>query len=304
MVDVSVVIPTHNRAQLVKGAIDSVLAQSMPVREILVVNDNSSDDTEEVLRGYGDSIRVFRAAVGGAAAARNVALPAAAGEWIAFLDDDDVWLPNKTELQMKLIRDNPKLGLVYSSDYAVDDALTILYPRIVAPENRGDDFELILRRNFIFQSCAMARRDAVQRAGYMDPGLRFAPDWDLWLKIAAHYPFDFVAEPLALCRHSASGCLTKDISVSDRLQEMRVIFERAIQYQSLPAGVQRAARGNLERQCASGLLMQGSNAQALRHSLRAVSSEPSSPEGYRLLIRSLVPKPLVEWTKRMAGGNN
>jgi glycosyltransferase involved in cell wall biosynthesis len=301
MADVSVIIPTHNRARLVKGAIDSVLAQSEPVREILVVNDNSTDDTEAVLREYGGAIRVFPASVGGAAAARNIALRVATGEWIGFLDDDDIWLPVKVERQMSLVRDNPELGLVFSADYAVNDDLAILRTRLIAPENRGAAFELLLRGNFIFQSCAMARRDAIERAGYMDPRLRFAPDWDLWLKVAAQYPIDFVPEPLALCRHSDSGCLTRDLATADILGEVQAILERAICVREISRSVQRRARYELELKWASQSLIAGCNREALPHSLRAIMFQPHSWEAHRLLAYSLVPKRARDWAKQLAG---
>src|ERR1700683_1346744 len=115
MVDVSVVIPTHNRALQVKEAIDSVLAQSEPVREIIVVDDGSTDDTQKQLSTYADRVRVLILQGEGASAARNSGIRAALGQWIAFLDDDDVWLPAKIERQMMLARQNPKLALIYCS---------------------------------------------------------------------------------------------------------------------------------------------------------------------------------------------
>src|SRR5207244_743209 len=102
MVDVSAVIATHNRSSLVKEAINSVLAQSAPVREVIVLDDGSEDDTRTQLAAYGDRIRLFCRPPGGASAARNYAMKAAQGRWVAFLDDDDVWVPTKIERQMAL----------------------------------------------------------------------------------------------------------------------------------------------------------------------------------------------------------
>lgn len=299
MADVSVVIPTHNRAALVKQTIDSVLGQTEPAREILVVDDGSTDDTLAQLAAYGDRIRVIHQEQAGVAAARNNAFRAAVGKWIGFVDDDDIWLPTKLQCQMVLINQNAELGLVHCSDYAVDDDLKILYPRIIPQDQRGDIFERLLKGNFIFQSCAMVRRDALEAAGYMDASLRFAPDWDLWLKIAANYPTDFAAEPLVWCRHSASGCLTKDIKLERRLQEMHEIFERAITLRQLAPEVRSGARHELERRSAASWLMEGRNDRALPHSLKALISQPASLEGYRLLAHSLVPKGVRDWAKRL-----
>jgi Glycosyl transferase family 2 len=305
MADVSVVIPTHNRSGLVAQAIDSVLSQTDPAREVLVVDDGSTDDTEKQLASYGDRIRVIRQPQGGVAAARNQAFRLAVGEWIGFLDDDDVWLPTKLERQMMLIRLRPDLGLVHCSDYAVDDALKILYARTISPENRGDVFERLLMGNFIFQSCVMVRRDVLEGTGYMDPSLRFAPDWDLWLKITAKYSTDFVAEPLVFCRQSASGCLTRDIKLEQRLRETDRIFEMGITLRPIEAKVRRMARYELERRSAGSWLMEGSNDQALPHALRALSSRPTTFEGYRLVAYSLIPKRVRERLKalRKSGGS-
>lgn len=302
MVDVSVVIATHNRAAQVKEAIDSVLAQSVPVREVLVVDDGSTDDTREQLRAYGDRIRPFFQPQAGASAARNQAMRASRGEWIAFLDDDDVWLPNKTERQMSLIRENPKLGIVYSSDHAVDEHLRILYTRHAAPENRGDAFARLLIKNFIFTSCAVARRDAIEKAGYMNLEYKFAQDWDLWLKIAAEHPVDFVPEPLVLYRQSASGCLTRDMKAIERLSEMQTISDRAVKLRRVPYHVLRRARFELQRQWASNWLAEGKNGQALPHCFRTLISRPASFEGYRLMAYSMVPKRARDWAKQVATG--
>ncbi len=299
MADVSVVIPTHNRAVLVRQAIDSVLSQTDPAREIFVVDDGSTDDTQKQLATYGDRIRVMYHPQGGVAAARNQALRVAAGQWIGFLDDDDVWLPTKLERQMTLIKQNPELGLVHCSDYAVDDQLNILYPRTISPENRGDIFERLLMGNFIFQSCVLVRRDVLEKAGYMDPVLRFAPDWDLWLKIGAKYSTDFVAEPLVLCRQSASGCLTRDIKLEQRLRETDNVFEMGITLRPIERRVRRMARHELERRSAGSWLMEGRNDRALPHSLRALVSRPTTFAGYRLVAYSLIPKSVRDCIRRL-----
>jgi D-aspartate ligase len=304
MVDVSVVIATYNRSRQVKEAIDSVLAQSAPVREIIVVDDGSKDSTRETLLSYGDRIRPFFQANGGASAARNLAMRMAQGSWIAFLDDDDVWLPEKIEQQMELVRRNPELGLVYCSDYAVDEQLRILYPRNAQDGNRGDVFERLLIKNFIFTSCVIARRDAVEKAGYMQPEFKFAQDWDLWLKIAAERPVDFAPAPLVLYRQSPTGCLTHDMKADDRLLEMKTIMQRAFTLRKIGSKARKRAQFEIESQWASASLVNGKNTAALSHALRAVAAQPRSMEGYRLSAYSLVPKGLRSWAKKLLRGNN
>lgn len=299
MVDVSVVIATYNRQRLVKEAIDGVLAQSVPVREIIVVDDGSKDDTRKVLGAYGDRIRHFFRPNGGASAARNYGMQAARGRWIAFLDDDDVWLPQKIERQMELADKNPKLGLIYCSDYAVDEQLKILYPREASPQNRGDAFERLLVKNFIFTSCVIARRDLVEQAGYMDLEFKFAQDWNLWLKVAAPHPVDFAPQPLVLYRQSASGCLTRDMQAKDRLAEIETIVERALTLREVSRPTERKARWQVQRQWTEACLAQGDSGRAVLHSLKTVALQPRSKESYRLLAYSMVPGRAREWAKRV-----
>lgn len=297
--DVSVIIATHNRETLVAEAIDSVLAQSMKVREIIVVDDGSTDNTRRRLTQYGSRIRAFFQSNQGASQARNFGIREARGQWIAFLDDDDVWLREKIERQMQLAQQDPELGLVYCSDYAVDEHLQVRHTRHAVHDNRGDVFEKLLVRNFIFTSCVMARRDPIEQAGLMDPSLRFGEDWDLWLRIAARHPVDFVPEPLVLYRQSATGCLTRDTKAVDRLSAMQVILERALALRSVSSETARQARYNLEREWTASMLTEGNNYKAFTHSLRAIGSAPGRIEGYRLLAYSLTPSIAREFGRRL-----
>ena len=256
---------------------------------------------EICLAQFGNQIRTLFVPQSGVSAARNHAIRAAHGEWIAFLDDDDVWLPNKTERQMELARKNPALGLVYCSDYAVDEQLNVLYERIAASDNRGEVFERLLVRNFIFTSCVVARKQAIADAGYMSRAYRWAQDWDLWLKIGIRYPVDFVPEPLVLYRQSATGCLTRDLRADDRLAEMEAIVKHALALRTVPRKVQTAAELSIRTQWASLRIDQGMRFEALRHSLGALTTCPTSSLPYRLLLYSVVPAGIRTLAKSWAG---
>jgi glycosyltransferase involved in cell wall biosynthesis len=299
MADVSVVIATHNRAAQVKVAIDSVLAQTERALEVIVVDDGSVDNTRDVLLSYGDRIRPFFQSASGASAARNRAMREARGTWLGFLDDDDVWLPEKLQQQIAVARQDPRIALIYCSDHAVDDNLRILHTRHAQPTNKGDVFELLLLKNFIFTSCVIARRDAVAQAGYMDPAFRFAQDWDLWLKLAAKFHVGYAEEPLVLYRHSNSGCLTRDMKAAERLAEMQAIVEQALHLRRVPPDIERRARCELEWQWATTWLLEGQHMRALPHSLRAIRLRPAAMESHRLLMYTLVPARVREWSKTM-----
>jgi glycosyltransferase involved in cell wall biosynthesis len=295
--DISVVIATYNRAALVTEAVDSALAQTVQPREVLVVDDGSTDETLAVLARYGQRIRVIAQQNAGASKARNRAVAEAQGRWIAFLDDDDVWLPEKIERQWTLAEQNSNLGLVYCSDLAVDEQLRILYEREAKPENRGDVFERLLIRNFLFTSCVMARRDLIMRAGGMSPEYRFAEDWDLWLKIVATHPVDFVSEPLVLYRQSSAG-LTQETPILARLRDTERILTRALALKPIPANVRKQAIRRARQDRATVLLGLGHNAGAIWNAMKLAVSSPFSGCPYRIMAYAALPNGLRDWTKR------
>ena len=290
MADVSVVIPTRNRASKLRQSVDSALSQSDPVREVIVVDDGSADGTAQCLRAYGDRVRPFFLAHAGVSAARNHGIRAAQGRWIAFLDDDDVWIESKIERQMAVAAQNPRARLLHCSVYAVDEDLRILYERPASPAHRGDVFEQLLARNFICTSCVLARRDAIEEAGYMDTGLASAQDWDLWLRIAARHPADFATEPLVLYRKSVSGSVTSDIARPERLRLAQIVQDRALRLRHISPRARRRARYEMQRSWAFCWLAQGDRRKALPHVLRALALRPASPATYRMLLRLGLPR--------------
>jgi glycosyltransferase involved in cell wall biosynthesis len=288
--DVSVVIPTYNRAALLLEAIDSVLRQTLPVREVIIVDDGSSDGTPELVRGRYPQVRVLTQKNGGPSAARNLAIREAQGAWLAFLDDDDVWLEQKIELQWREIRSWPRAAIAYCADFAVDERLAILRRRDMDATCVGDVFDRLLVRNFLFTSCVMARRDAVIEAGQFDPGLRFGEDWDLWLRLAALHEVCGVAQPLVYYRHFSAGCLTKDLPAPQRMLDVETILDRALKLRAVRPEVVRRARHRAKCLLADAWLAVGQKRRAMQAAVQAVSFAPLAYEGYRLLAHALVPR--------------
>jgi glycosyltransferase involved in cell wall biosynthesis len=198
---VSVIIPTHNRAHIIPQTIDSVLAQTFRDFEIIVIDDGSTDDTSAVLQHrYGEQITCIRIQNSGLPAARNTGITAARGQYIAFLDDDDAWLPDKLKLQTALMQNNPSLGLVYCGCYTIAADDTVISE--TRPLKRGALFEDLLRSNDIVGSASavLVAGSVFSRAGCFDETLTACEDWDLWIRIARDYPVDFVDQPLVKLR--------------------------------------------------------------------------------------------------------
>lgn len=184
MVLVSIVIPTHNRALLLKRAVYSVLAQTIKDIEVIIINDASKDNTAEVLamlRQHDPRIHVIHHDIAqGGSAARNIGINASSGKWIAFLDDDDSWHPQKLEKQLKLLARHP--NAVASNCF-----YTIHYPgkiKKLAQPPQSISLQTLLSANVLGgTSVCMVLASLLKQLGGFDPSLRSAQDWDLWVKI-------------------------------------------------------------------------------------------------------------------------
>ncbi|MAF85421.1 MAG: glycosyl transferase family 2 [Dehalococcoidales bacterium] len=212
---VSVILPTYNRANMLTEAIDSALNQTFKDFELIIINNYSTDNTESVVKSYDDKrIRYFKNRNNGLVSVnRNYGIQKSRGEYTAFLDDDDLWLPEKLEKQVKLLDSNKELGLVYSGSHVIDNKGNLIrhtYFRGIKP-CRGDVFNELLVSNFIPQLTVLVRRETLDKVGKFDTKYKIAQDYDLWLRIAAHYQVDFIDQPLAKYRFHKDGASQKEM---------------------------------------------------------------------------------------------
>jgi len=195
-----VIIPTHNRANLVGRAIKSVLSQTFEDFELIVVDDASSDNTEEVVKRFQDSrIKYVRHQKNmGAPATRNTGIRMARGTYIGLLDDDDEWLPTKLEKQIAKFRDvSLKVGLIYCGlEVRRDDGHGI--ETVHYPVYRGDVRIRLLLGTTIGSPTPLIRSECFQKVGLFDESLKSCQDWDMWKRISEQYEFDFVPEILSI----------------------------------------------------------------------------------------------------------
>jgi glycosyltransferase involved in cell wall biosynthesis len=197
---VTVVIPAYNAELWLRDALNSAVAQSYPAHEIIVVDDGSIDRTEEVAHSFGEKIIYIKQPNQGVSAARNTAIRAATGDWIAFLDSDDVILPEKLERQVGVIEANPKLVVVYSAfQYSYPDGTTRPMPAF-----RAENLWPALRyRTPILPSTAMIRRSAFEDVGNFNTDYAHAEDWELWFRLIRRYTakaFQDIPERLTVYR--------------------------------------------------------------------------------------------------------
>jgi glycosyltransferase involved in cell wall biosynthesis len=204
MARISVIIPAYNAEPYIDDTIQSALAQTCADDiEIIVIDDGSTDQTVARLRTYGKRVIVDQQPNSGVAAARNRGARAATGEWLAFLDADDIWLPDKLERQLRV----PSADFVYTDRYNIGarGELPEIQSR-VTPMYEGDLFvPLLLEGNFITASSVLLRRSLFIEMGGFFEGLQGTEDWDLWVRIAAEHPIGLLREPLVRYRFHASG---------------------------------------------------------------------------------------------------
>jgi glycosyltransferase involved in cell wall biosynthesis len=195
---VSVIVPTFQRPDFLQAALRSVLGQTVKDFEMLVIDDGSSVDLVPLVNALDDNrIRYFRHESNrGEAAARNTGIRNVRGDYVAFLDDDDEWLPEKLRLQLELFGRCPDtVGCVTGGFARIRDG-RVLSREI--PTRRGDlSGELLLKNIVGPPSTVMVRRDCLDRVGLFDEGIAFGVDYDLWIRLAQRYQFDFVPEVVA-----------------------------------------------------------------------------------------------------------
>ena len=199
---VSVIIPTHNYGRFLSRAITSVLEQTIPVLETIVVDDGSTDNTREVARSFGDKIRYVYQECRGPSAARNAGMRLAQGEWVGFLDSDDWWLPEKNAKVRELLHQHPEAVMIYHPHLLVSAEGTQGIRRASEPDALWPE---LLYDNYISGgSSALLRRSAALDLGGFDESLKGVADWDMWARVALRYPRHLhkIPEPLsAVWRH-------------------------------------------------------------------------------------------------------
>ena len=205
---VSVIIPTYNRAHLIGRAIQSVLNQTYRDFEIIVVDDGSTDNTEEVIKSFSDErIRYIKHKENkGAAAARNTGIKTARGKFIAFQDSDDEWLPEKLEKQMKVFETAPpEVGIVYTGFWRFENNKKIYIPFSWVKQKEGNIHEELLKGNFIGTPAALVRKECFEKAGMFDEKLPGLEDWELFIRLSKYYNFKCVDEPLLVSYYTSNS---------------------------------------------------------------------------------------------------
>jgi glycosyltransferase involved in cell wall biosynthesis len=212
---VSVIIPTFNRWPMAGEAVDSVLGQTYRDFELIVVDDGSSDGTAEKLLARHDGVRIIRQPHKGVSAARNAGARAAAGRYLAFLDSDDLWLPDKLALQHAFLESRPELKICQTEEIWIRRGIRV-NPRKKHRKLEGDIFHASLDLCLVSPSAVMITGELFRKLGGFDESLPVCEDYDLWLRIAADHSIGLLPRALIIKRGGHADQLSTSLWGMDR----------------------------------------------------------------------------------------
>lgn len=227
---VSIIIPTYNCERFLVRAVDTALAQSYTDHEIIVVDDGSTDGTAELITQYEGRIRYYRQLNRGVSAARNLALEYSTGEFIAYLDADDMWYPHKLETQIAFLDSHKECGFVHTEVSVIDEDDKILHVCFNQETQRsvpqGNCLTALLSRCHIQTLTVMERRQCLDRIGGFDERLPIAQDYHHWIKVVGGgYAIGYIAEPLGKYRWRRGSLMTNQTRL---LEDLVLIYEELL----------------------------------------------------------------------------
>jgi glycosyltransferase involved in cell wall biosynthesis len=293
---VSVIIPTYNRSRYIGEAIRSVQAQTHQDVQIIVADDGSTDNTRDVVSVFRRGVTYLQLPHRGlAAVTRNAGLRAAEGEYVAFLDSDDLFLPGKLALQLAAFEQHPEAGLVYSNGYFFRDDPQKPIGRALdgLPTPTGDALVELLRGNFLTSPVVLVRHHCLDVVGLFDerPEFFVAEDYDLWLRIATQFPFVYVpGDVAAIRRHTQS--ISEDV-VDLRSRAVAVLAKLEANHPGLTSPQRAALNEGYARHhgaIAVALLRRHQFLRGLHHVLRASLHSLRTP--------GLGTRAFLEWIRR------
>ncbi len=201
---VSIILPTYNCAAFLPHSIGTILLQTYNSYEIIVIDDGSTDNTKEVLHPFMQRIKYIRLEQNkGLPTARNIGIRSAQGKYIAFIDADDLWLPEKLQTDIEYFETHSEVSMIYSKHINIDEKGDDLDGNTKRQLPSGNIFtQLFSEQNFIITSSVVVRKEVFETTGLFDEQLFNCQDWDMWLRIAFHFQVAGINKPLVKYRHN------------------------------------------------------------------------------------------------------
>ncbi len=285
---VSAVIPVYNYARFVGRAIDSVLAQTHAPIECVVVDDGSSDETPQVLARYGGRIRTLRQENRGPSAARNAGIRAARGEYVALLDGDDAWKPEKIARQLAVAEADEEVGAVGCGyEWTYPDRPAAAFEGGPIPEDRVARVRALATRTAWLggsSSGALIRRRVFDEVGYFDEELRCAEDWEMWLRIASRHRLANVPDPLVSILQHRTGTFRNAEQFEDAQGKvLRIAAERWPEV--FDGGLRRRLKALILADAGAEYIAAGDFRKAFARYAASVRAWPFAPARWGIVAR-------------------
>lgn len=276
MPTISVIIPTYNRAGMVSEAIESVLSQTYDDRELIVVDDGSTDETEAVVSSFLPGLIYIHQEHQGVSAARNRGIAHARGEYLAFLDSDDLWHKDKLSRQMWFMESHPGALICYTNEIWIRRGVRV-NPMNKHRKYSGMIFPYCLPLCIISPSSALIARGLLDEVGMFDETLTVCEDYDLWLRIAARYPIYFLEDPLIVKRGGHADQLSRRWAGQDRFRIASLV--KLLHREPLSDHQRELAVRELVKKCAiygNGCIKRGRHAEGEK--ILAIAAEYGSAD--------------------------
>jgi len=298
MPKITIIIPAYNSAAFIGEALRSVFNQTYTDFEVVIVNDGSTDDIRGALEPYIDRVRYFRQENQGPAQARNRAIEEAGGEYIAFLDADDLWEPEKLAKQIREFERNPELGMIITENSLFDERG--IFRHTVGKREylmKGDIPQNIFLKSGVVTPTVMVRREVLDQVGVFEQQLRIAEDDNLWIRIAANYPVALIDEPLVKVRDHRNRTMrvTPNLSeyVGENVRLLTTKYGDAVRRRIEPVVPEKLY---LMRFTSGYRHFEQQNYREARRAFRkALEYRRFSPKLYAYLAATCLPAPLIRF---------
>jgi len=285
-----VIIPTYNRASFLKEAVQSVLDQdylASPDKaarfELLVIDDGSTDNTEKIVRTFGEEVKYHYQANRGISASRNLGLHLARGDYIAFLDSDDLWKETKLRMQMNFMENISRAKVCYTEEIWIRKGVRV-NPKRKHQKHSGWIFDKVLPLCLLSLSSALFKREVFQEVGYFDEDLPVCEDYEFGLKVAQKYPIHLIPRPLIIKRGGHLDQLSKKFWGMDRFRIKAL--EKTLDLELTPYQ-EELVRHEIMKKCrilAKGFRIRGNHAEARKY-LGLLEKYESKTAGMKRKVR-------------------
>ncbi len=311
MSTISVIIPAYNAEKTILATLESVQKQTFSDLELIVIDDGSTDRTVDLANTLQDSrLKVFSYQNGGVSVARNRGIQHASGDFISFIDADDLWLSDKLQLQLEALQKNPEAGVAYSWTTFVDEKGTVLYTQEPV-FHKGDVYPQLLVENFILNgSNVLIRRQFVEAVGDFHAPLKYAEDWEFYIRLAALCSFVLVPKHQIIYSRSSQSATSKvDVMERDIVAHITRVFQtvplefQPLKNRSLACAYRYFAQQYISYELTDTVVNQASQKlrQAVRLEPKILLDKNTQKLAVKLILMQVLPYRFVNSLKKSIG---